>query len=82
MNCYTCEGSLVISEPCGLHSVHTWPQWSLHRGEFHMMLLRIFKERAREDKVIADVALVHFIGAESGKTNVRFEHKKGVVYQM
>lgn len=29
MNYYTCNGDLVISQPCGLHAGYKWPQWSL-----------------------------------------------------
>lgn len=60
MNYYTSEGQLVISQPCGLHAGYNWPQWSLHRGDLHMMLLRVFKERAGADRVITDAALAGF----------------------
>ena len=60
MSYYNSEGNLVISQPCGIHAGYKWPQWSLLRGDLQSMLLRVFKERAGEDKVITDAALVDF----------------------
>lgn len=76
MNYYTADGYLVISQPCGLHAGYKWPQWSLNRGELHMMLLRVFKERAGEDKVVTDATLVDFEDNKDGGVTVRFEHRK------
>lgn len=76
MNYYTCDGNLVISQPCGIHAGYKWPQWSLHRGDLHMMLLRVFKERAGKDKVVTDAALVDFQDNKDSGITVRFEHRK------
>ena len=72
MNYYTREGNLVISQPCGLHAGYSWPQWSLHRGELQMMLLRKFRERAGADKVITGAMLNNFEQRPTGKVVARF----------
>ena len=78
MNYYTSDGHLVISQPCGLHAGYKWPQWSLHRGELHMLLLRAFKQRAGEGRVVTDSRLVDFKEDEKGNVRAHFEHgKKG-----
>ena len=58
MRYYTHTGQLVISQPCGLHGGYHWPQWSLHRGELHLLLLRTFEERAGAERVIRGSSLV------------------------
>lgn len=60
MNYYTRDGVLAISQPCGTHAGYRWPQWSLHRGDLQMALLKVFKARAGADKVITDAELVEF----------------------
>ena len=60
MRYFTHTGQLVISQPCGLHAGYHWPQWSLHRGELHMLLLRTFEERAGSERVIRGSSLVDF----------------------
>ena len=76
MNYYTAGGHLVTSQPCGLHAGYKWPQWSLHRGELHMMLLRVFRERAGHNKVVTDAALVDFENSRDGGITARFEHRR------
>ena len=75
MEYYTSHGHLVISQPCGLHAGYNWPQWSLHRGDLHMMLLESFKRRAGKNKVITDSRLVDFDNRNDGVT-AYFSHKK------
>jgi 2-polyprenyl-6-methoxyphenol hydroxylase-like FAD-dependent oxidoreductase len=76
MNYYTADGNLVISQPCGLHAGYKWPQWSLHRGDLHMMLLRVFKKRAGGNKVVTDAALIDFEDAKGGGVTARFKHER------
>ncbi len=74
MNYCTAEGELVISQLCGLAAGYNWPQWSLHRGDLHLMLLRVFKERAGADKVVTDSVLVDHKEDSAGKVTAYFEH--------
>lgn len=76
MNYYTADGSLVISQPCGRYAGYNWPQWSLHRGDLHMMLLREFKQRAGADRVITDAALEGFDNDSRGGVTARFKHRR------
>ena len=72
MNYYNREGKLVIAQPCGLYAGYKWPQWSLHRGDLQAMLLRVFKERAGNDRVVTDAALTEFSEDEAGTVTVEF----------
>jgi 2-polyprenyl-6-methoxyphenol hydroxylase-like FAD-dependent oxidoreductase len=38
-------GQLIWSEPRGLSAGYKWPQYSMHRGELQMLLLRAVRER-------------------------------------
>ena len=76
VNYYTAEGHLVISQPCGLHAGYKWPQWSLHRGDLHMMLLRVFMERAGSENVVTDSALIDFEDHGARGVTARFQHRR------
>ena len=76
MNYYSCDGQLVISQPCGLHAGYNWPQWSLHRGDLQNLLLRVFKQRAGDDKVVTDAALHDFEQSDAGKVTAKFWHQR------
>ncbi|MCC5999937.1 MAG: flavin-dependent oxidoreductase [Pararhodobacter sp.] len=43
---YTKKGLHIWTEPRGLWAGYSWPQYSVHRGELHMMLHRILQARA------------------------------------
>lgn len=45
------NGNDVYSEPRGLLAGYNWPQYSLHRGELHMLLYRTLVDRAGPDCV-------------------------------
>ncbi len=68
MKYFTRRGKLVISVPCGEYAGYNWPQYSLHRGEFQMMLLKVFKQRAGEDSVVTGHQLADFQQSESSVT--------------
>ena len=77
MKYFTRRGKEVISVPCGEYAGYKWPQYSLHRGEFQMMLLRVFKERAGADKVVTGHQLVEFDQTEGGVTAHFVDPKSG-----
>jgi len=81
MQYFTCRGKPVLSVPCGEYAGYNWPQYSLHRGEFQMMLLNVFKQRAGEDSVLTGHQLAdfeqdegsvtaHFIKPETGEKSL------------
>jgi 2-polyprenyl-6-methoxyphenol hydroxylase-like FAD-dependent oxidoreductase len=68
MQYFTRRGKLVLSVPCGEYAGYNWPQYSLHRGEFQMMLLNVFKQRAGEDSVLTGHQLADFEQDEGSVT--------------
>ena len=45
------NGNDIYAEPRGLLAGYNWPQYAVHRGQFHMLLHRKFVERAGVDAV-------------------------------
>jgi 2-polyprenyl-6-methoxyphenol hydroxylase-like FAD-dependent oxidoreductase len=43
------NGNDIYAEPRGLEAGYNWPQYSVHRGEFHMLLLQTVLDRLGED---------------------------------
>jgi 5-methylphenazine-1-carboxylate 1-monooxygenase len=60
MQYFTRRGKLVLSVPCGEYAGYNWPQYSLHRGELQMLLLKTFKRRVGNDKVLTGHQLADF----------------------
>lgn len=40
------NGQDIYAEPRGLEAGYNWPQYAMHRGEFHMLLARVLRDRA------------------------------------
>lgn len=57
---YTKSGREIWVEPRGLHAGYHWPQFSLHRGRFQMMLLETLRARAGQDSVVTGAAALGF----------------------
>jgi 2-polyprenyl-6-methoxyphenol hydroxylase-like FAD-dependent oxidoreductase len=67
--CYfTRRGRLVIDSACGEHAGYRWPQYSIHRGEFQLMLARALVERAGPDSLVTGHRLADFEQSDSGVT--------------
>ena len=45
------KGQEIYSEPRGLLAGYFWPQYALHRGEFHMALYRRFRDLAGDEAI-------------------------------
>ncbi|MGR3321759.1 MAG: flavin-dependent oxidoreductase [Pseudooceanicola sp.] len=43
------NGAEIYCEPRGKFAGYNWPQYAVHRGQFHMMLAEAFMERAGRD---------------------------------
>jgi 5-methylphenazine-1-carboxylate 1-monooxygenase len=54
-------GQLIWSEPRGLSAGYKWPQYSMHRGELQMLLLRAVRERIGSDNVRSGLRLNSFV---------------------
>ena len=49
---YNRFGQLIYNDPCGRYGGYEWPQFSIHRGDLQMVLLKAFVERAGADRVV------------------------------
>jgi 2-polyprenyl-6-methoxyphenol hydroxylase-like FAD-dependent oxidoreductase len=65
---YSKSGREIWVEPRGLHAGYHWPQYSIHRGQFQMMLLRVLRERAGEGSVITGAGVAGYDTTDSGAT--------------
>ena len=48
---YNRFGQLIYSEPTGRHAGYEWPQFSIHRGDLHRVLLDAFRSRVGADRL-------------------------------
>jgi 5-methylphenazine-1-carboxylate 1-monooxygenase len=53
-------GRRIFTEPRGLAQGYRWPQYSVHRGELHLMLLSAVRERLGHDAIRTGTRLVAF----------------------
>jgi 5-methylphenazine-1-carboxylate 1-monooxygenase len=53
-------GQLVWNEPRGLSAGYKWPQYSIHRGQLQLLLMRAVSERIRENNFSSGLRLVTF----------------------
>ncbi len=53
-------GQLIWSEPRGLGAGYNWPQYSIHRGQLQMLLLRRVRERIGSHNVRSGSRLISF----------------------
>lgn len=60
LNFYNRHGDSILSEPRGKYAGYAVPQFSIHRGEFQMLLLSAVKERLGESSVHLNHALTGF----------------------
>lgn len=51
---YTEDGKVIWEDPRGIAAEYDVPQLSIHRGDFHMILLKHVKERLGEDAINLD----------------------------
>ncbi len=75
---YTKTGLEIWTEPRGTWAGYNWPQFSLHRGRFHMLLYDTLKARAGGDCVVTghratgfdnlgDRVRLHFVNVTTGE---------------
>ncbi|KAL0256189.1 hypothetical protein SLS55_008581 [Diplodia seriata] len=68
LNFYNRHGDAILSEPRGVDAGYTVPQYSVHRGEFQMLLLDAVKERVGADRIHLNHALAAFTQDEAAGT--------------
>jgi 2-polyprenyl-6-methoxyphenol hydroxylase-like FAD-dependent oxidoreductase len=52
MNYYSRFGEFIFSEPRGRYAGYSWPQFSIHRGDFHQVLADAVRERMGRDAIV------------------------------
>lgn len=65
---YNKHGQRIWSEPRGLEAGYHWPQFSIHRGELQLILLRAARERLGTDRILTGH---HLTGWRDTGTGVR-----------
>ena len=73
------NGQEIYSEPRGLLAGYDWPQYAMHRGEFHMALYRRFVELAGPDAVRPGCRARSYAVNPDGSVSVRLETKAGEI---
>jgi 2-polyprenyl-6-methoxyphenol hydroxylase-like FAD-dependent oxidoreductase len=63
-------GQLIYSEPVGRHAGYRWPQFSIHRGDLHQVLLDAFRVRAGASSFLAGWQCERFAQDAAGATAV------------
>ena len=76
LNFYSRHGHAILSEPRGASAGYDIPQFSVHRGEFQMLLLEAVRSRLGAERVHLDHAFVGFEQDESSIT-ARFARRAG-----
>jgi 5-methylphenazine-1-carboxylate 1-monooxygenase len=64
---YNRYGQLIYAEPSGRYAGYEWPQFSIHRGDLHAVLLDAFVERVGRDRLHTGW---RFVAAEQDATGV------------
>lgn len=54
LNFYSRQGNSILSEPRGVGAGYDIPQFSIHRGEFQILLLEAVKQRIGNDRIHLD----------------------------
>ncbi len=70
------KGKQIWSEPRGEFAGYKWPQYSVHRGKFQMMLLKALQDIAGEDVVSLDQRAVDCADSDGG-VRVTLRNKAG-----
>ena len=63
---YTKTGVEIWTEPRGLDAGYNWPQYSVHRGQFHMALYEVVQDRCGADCITSGARVSGFSNTGSG----------------
>ncbi|MHC2338042.1 flavin-dependent oxidoreductase [Bradyrhizobium sp. USDA 4454] len=67
-------GQLIHAERRGIDAGYRWPQYSIHRGELQLLLLRAVRDRIGNDNVRTGLKLTGF--EQDGRVRVRFADRQ------
>ncbi|MCG8490399.1 MAG: flavin-dependent oxidoreductase [Sneathiellales bacterium] len=65
---YSEDGKTIWREPRGIAAGYEVPQFSIHRGDFHMILLKAVRERLGENVIFMNHRIDHFDQDEESVT--------------
>ncbi len=71
------NGKDIYAEPRGLGAGYNWPQYAVHRGEFHMLLHRKLIKRAGPDAVRLGARVTGYGTSADGKVCAQVEWADG-----
>lgn len=74
---FSAQGGKIWSEPRGQLAGYNWPQYSIHRGEFQMLLHRTLIERAGPDCIQTGRALAGWVQTDDGVTITLTDRSNG-----
>lgn len=70
---YNRFGQFIYSEPRGRRAGYEWPQFSIHRGDLHLVLLEAARARLGAEAVVLGAKCAG-IGQDAGGVTLRFEN--------
>ena len=76
MNYYSRHGEFIFSEPRGRFAGYSWPQFSIHRGDFHQVLIDAVKARLGADAIVMNHRCTG-VTQDSGGVTVNFADASG-----
>lgn len=71
------NGKEIYSEPRGRFAGYNWPQYAVHRGEFHMLLYRKVLERIGPQAIKLDSRVTGYRKNADGSVTALIEHGDG-----
>ena len=71
------NGNDIYAEPRGTLAGYNWPQYAVHRGQFHMLLYRKFVERAGPDAVHLGCQVTGYANNPDGTVTATLRHSDG-----
>jgi 2-polyprenyl-6-methoxyphenol hydroxylase-like FAD-dependent oxidoreductase len=71
------NGNDIYSEPRGLLAGYNWPQYAVHRGQFHMLLHDKVVQRIGADAVRLGSRITGYEKNADGSVTARIEHADG-----
>lgn len=73
------NGKEIYAEPRGLEAGYHWPQYAMHRGQFHMLLFETVVDRLGADAVRMGQRVIGYEHLPDGSVAVQCENSEGVV---
>ncbi len=71
------NGQDIYAESRGLEAGYNWPQYAMHRGEFHMLLARVLQDRAGVDAIRLGARVSGYEKHGDGTVTALIEHADG-----